>query len=428
MNLKLLLAIPLTVGAATLAAWGILGIYEEVSPGEGVMPVPTTRVRKGDVTFKVTAKGELQGVKSEMLPAPMIGSGELVITDLREPGEIVRAGDVVVEFDTTEQTFTLREAQADLAEAQQHLVQARADSRAKEEEARYLLMKAETDLRIAELDARQNEMLAAIAARQNILAVEAARDRLNKLREDLTNRKANTEAGVAIQEAAVKKAEVQAETAQRNIDLMTLRASAGGYVSIQQNRSGGGFNSWGMQLPNFQVGDTARPGVAVAQIPDLKHLQVSARIGELDRGHLEIGQASRITVAALPGESYSGTIQSIGGTTGPPWNRRFECKISLDDADPKLRPGMSVRLVITTAVVSDVLWLPSQALFESDGRKFVYLQGRDGFSRQDVELVRGSASQAVITGLEEGQLVAMADPTQLATHEGARESLAMPKP
>lgn len=427
MNLKLLLAIPLTVGAATLAAWGILGIYEEVSPGEGALSIPTTRVRKGDVTFKVTAKGELQGAKSEMLPAPMIGSGELVITDLREPGEIVRAGDVVVEFDTTEQTFTLREAQADLAEAQQHLVQARADSRAKEEEARYLLMKAETDLRIAELDARQNEMLAAIAARQNILAVEAARDRLNKLREDLTNRKATTEAGVAIQEAAVAKAEVQAETAQRNIDLMTLRASVGGYVSIQQNRSSG-FNSWGTQLPNFQVGDTARPGVAVAQIPDLKHLQVSAHIGELDRGHLEIGQASRITVAALPGESYSGTIQNIGGTTGPPWNRRFECKISLDDPGPTLRPGMSVRLVITTAVASDVLWLPSQAVFESDGRKFVYLRGGDGFSRQDVELVRGSASQAVITGIEEGQLVAMADPTQLATQEGARESLAMPKP
>ena len=427
MNLKLLLAIPLTAGAATLAAWGILGIYEEVSPGEGAMSIPTTRVRKGDVTFEVTAKGELQGVKSEMLPAPMIGTSELVITDLREPGEIVQAGNVVVEFDTTEQTFTLREAQADLAEAQQHLVQARADSRAKEEEARYWLMKAETDLRIAELDARQNEMLAAIAARQNILAVEAARDRLNKLREDLTNRKATTEAGVAIQEAAVKKAEVQAETAQRNIDLMTLRASAGGYVSIQQNR-GMGWMSWGMQLPNFQVGDTARPGMAVAQIPDMNHLQVSARIGELDRGHLEIGQSSRITVAALPGESYSGTIQNIGGTTGPFWDRRFECKISLDDPTPELRPGMSVRLVITTAVVNDVLWLPSQALFESDGRTFVYLRSRDGFSRQDVELVRGSASQAVITGLEEGQLVAMADPTQFATQEGARGSLAMPKP
>ncbi|HCS18393.1 MAG TPA: multidrug transporter [Erythrobacter sp.] len=425
MNLKLLLAIPLTVGAATLAAWGILGIYEEVSPGEGAMSIPTTRVRKGDVTFGVAAKGELQGVKSEMLPAPMIGTSELVITDLREPGEIVQAGDVVVEFDTTEQTFTLREAQADLAEAQQHLVQARADSQAKEEEARYLLMKAETDLRIAELDARQNEMLAAIAARQNILAVEAARDRLSKLREDLTNRKASTEAGVAIQEAAVKKAEVQAETAQRNIDLMTLRTSAGGYVSIQGNRSSG---SWGTHLPSFQVGDTARPGMAVAQIPDMNHLQVSARIGELDRGHLEIGQSSRITVAALPGESYSGTIQNIGGTTGPFWDRRFECKISLDDPTPELRPGMSVRLVITTSVVNDVLWLPSQALFESDGRKFVYLRSRDGFSRQDVELVRGSASQAVITGLEEGQLVAMADPTQFATQEGARGSLAMPKP
>ena len=36
-----------------------------------------------------------------MLSAPMTGGGDMAITYLREPGELVKPGDVVVKFDTT---------------------------------------------------------------------------------------------------------------------------------------------------------------------------------------------------------------------------------------------------------------------------------------------------------------------------------------
>jgi len=58
----------------------------------------------------------LQGGNSKMLTAPMVGGSGLVLTSLRRQGELVKAGDVVAEFDTTEQNFKLREAEADLAE------------------------------------------------------------------------------------------------------------------------------------------------------------------------------------------------------------------------------------------------------------------------------------------------------------------------
>ena len=57
------------------------------------------------------------------------------------------------------------------------MVQATAESEAKAEEARYELLKARTDLKVAELEARRNELLSRIAARQNELAVSAARTR-----------------------------------------------------------------------------------------------------------------------------------------------------------------------------------------------------------------------------------------------------------
>lgn len=373
--------------------------------------IPTTVVRRGDVEFTVSARGELAGGNSEMLSAPMTGGGAMVITSLRTPGEVVRAGEVIVEFDTTEQQFQLREAEADLAEAEQRLAQAKAESLVKEEEARYQLMQAEAELKLAELDCRRNELLPAIIAKQNILALEAARDRLNQIRQDLANRKATTEAGVAIQEAGVNKAKVKAETARRSIQAMTLRAKSDGYVAVQQNTNSN-FVMWGMQFPIYQVGENVRAGMAVAQIPDLKNWELGARIGEMDRGHLAVGQPAVIEVIALPGKKFTGKVKNLGGTTGPPWDRNFECKIALDSPSDDLRPGMSGRITVITGVMKNVLYVPSQALFESDGRAFVYARQGGSFAPADVKLVRRSDRQVVIDKISEGQVVAMANPAQ----------------
>ena len=59
--------------------------------------LPVTTVRRGDVTVTVTARGELQGGNIEMLTAPMTGGNDMAITFLRTPGELVQAGDVVVQ-------------------------------------------------------------------------------------------------------------------------------------------------------------------------------------------------------------------------------------------------------------------------------------------------------------------------------------------
>lgn len=400
-----------------LAGWAGLGLYHKQEPAPPSSSVPATRVKRSNVTITVSARGELQGAKSEMMIAPMTGGREMAITFLRGPGEVVAAGDIVVKFDTTEQEFVLREAEADLAEAEQQVMKAEAESKARSEEMNYQLIQARAEVRLAELETRRNPLMASIVARQNDLALEAARDKLRQIENDIRNRKATTEAGVAIQEAARNKAKVKAETARRNIDAMTLKAKSAGYVAVQQNQNSG-FFMWGMQLPMFQVGDTARPGMAVAQIPDLDSWEVSARVGELDRGHLKEGQPVSIEVVALPGTKFAGKVSNIGGTTGPPWDRHFICKIALAQARPELRPGMSARIVITTDVVNNALWVPSQALFESDGRTFVYLQGSTGFSPQDVKLVRRSDSQVVLTGVSEGQVVALANPDQSTKKKG----------
>jgi hypothetical protein len=119
-------------------------------------------------------------------------------------------------------------------------------------------------------------------------------------------------------------------------------------------------------------------------------------------------------------------VSSLGGTTGPPWNRRFECKLALHDPTAELRPGMSARLVIHTQSLKDTLWIPAQGLFERDGKKFVYLRGDGGFAAKDVELIRRSESRVAIKGINEGDLVALANPTSRGESKKASKSGAGP--
>lgn len=397
--------------------WGTLRVVRVASAGSN-SEVPATRVRKGRVTITVAARGELQGGNSEMMIAPMTGGGDMAITYLREPGELVKAGDTVVEFDTTQQEYNLKEAEADLAEAQQQVIQAEANAASLEEESRYAVLAAAADTKIADLEVRRNPLLAAIAARENQLTLENAKSRQRQAEQDFNNKKATAGAGIAIQKAAENKAKVMLDMAQRTIDSMVLKAKTSGYVNVQQN-SNQNLMYYGMQLPNFQIGDSARAGQVVAQIPDLNHWEVSANIPEVDRGHLSPGQKVSVRTAALAGREFAGHIKSLGGTTGPPWNRSFECRIALDQTGPELRPGMSSNLVITVESLDNALWIPSQALFESDGRAFVYLRTPQGFVPHDVALVRRGESQAVLTGIREGDLVALSNPDQQSKPAGS---------
>jgi hypothetical protein len=406
---KRLLISALVIAVLAALAWGGMRVIQLTAP-EDKNEIPTTRVRKGKVTISVSARGELQGGNSEVLTAPMIG-GDLPITSLREPGEMVKPGDVVVEFDTTAQEYNLREAQADLAEAEQQVIKAQADAQATLEETRYLTLSTAADVKTAELEVRKNPILAAVPAKQNEIALDAARNKQHQAEKDFSNKKATAEAGIAIQKAAIEKSRVLADQAQKQIESMTLKAKTAGYVAIQLN-SNQNTLYYGQQLPDYQVGDAARSGQAVAQIPDMSNWEVSASIPELDRGHLEAGQKVTIRAAAIPGREFRGHVKSLGGTSGSAWDRRFECRIALDDTGPELRPGMTSNIVITVESLEDALWIPSQALFERDGRAFVYVRTPQGFASRDVKLVRRSESQAVITGLAEGEQVALSNPDQ----------------
>ena len=69
MKRKFVILTPLVLLALALAGWGGLALYR-TSTAEVAPVLPTTTVKRSDVRVEVTARGELQGGKSEMLTAP----------------------------------------------------------------------------------------------------------------------------------------------------------------------------------------------------------------------------------------------------------------------------------------------------------------------------------------------------------------------
>jgi HlyD family secretion protein len=78
-----------------------------------------------------------------------------------------------------------------------------------------------------------------------------------------------------------------------------------------------------------------------------------------------------------------------------------------------LRPGLLSDVEIEVEKLPNVIHVPAQAVFEKDGKKIVYVKRANGkFDSRPVKLVKQSESMMVIeSGVEAGEIVAMADPT-----------------
>ena len=372
--------------------------------------VPTTTVRRTDVAIEVSARGELQGGGARPLIVPRAGVAELPITFLRNTGDLVNAGDVVATFDPSGQQYDLLEAEADLEEARQQQIKAEAEAFVALEKARLEVTTSQADVKVSELDQLGNSFLGSVEQRKKAIALEQARNRYEQAQVDLVHRDSAKQTGVDVQRAGVKEARAKVDRTRETIAGLTLRAPTSGYVQLAENTNGLNVLFYGMQVPTFQLGDSARPGQMVAQIPDMSGWEVSTQIPETDRAFLATGQSAVVRPKAMPGREFTGHISVLGGSAGSAWNRTFNCRISLDDADDGLRPGLSVEVVIKVETLADVLWVPSQAVFEREGRWFVYRQAPEGYVSHPVTIVRRTESQAVVTGVDAGVTIALAEP------------------
>src|SRR6266576_838079 len=379
--------------------------------------VPLARVQRGDLDLKVYATGELRATHAIVLSAPTVGGGALQITRLMHTGAPVKKGDIVFEFDPAEQRYKLEQSESELLQAEQDIAKAKADAAVQAAQDKVVLLKARFELRRAELEVQKNELVSVIDARKNDLALKQAQAVLAKLQQDVESHTASGKARILLAQEKQNKAKLAMDQARQNIEKMLVPAPMNGLVAIERNVNTMGEISWrGMSLPDYRAGDQVQPGSAIAQGLDAAGMELTAKVGEQERGNVEVGKSADVEFDALPGQICRGTVKAVGGmSTREFWEAssegRFDITIQLSTEDPRLRPGLTANIVIFGEKKKNVFYVPRQAVFMKDGKRIVYLRNGKGFEQRNIKIPYENESRAVVEGLQVGNQVALLDPT-----------------
>jgi biotin carboxyl carrier protein len=429
MNKRSLKAVTLllafAIGGSTIAC-------RQATVMAGDTEIPTATVKEVDLQLKVFTKGALRTEQTRAISAPPIAGGTLQIIQLAAAGAQVHAGDVVLEFDPSQQEYNLGQNRSDLEQADQEIVKAKADAAVQTAEDQTALLKAKYAVRKAELDVSKNELLSQIDAQKNLLALDEAKRALTQLEQDIRSHSASNEAALAISQEKHHKARLAMDQAEQNIKNMRIASPIDGLMVIHGNRdSTGGFFMDGMTLPDYHVGDQVNPGSSIAEVIDSSRLEISAQVDELARTNLKTGQAVDITIDALPGETFAGKVKTVGGATaGEFWDdnskHKFDVAIQLDRADPRLRPGFEAHLDILGDHLARAVSLPAEAVFEHDGKKIVYCERGRGFEMQEVKVRALSEGRAILEGIPVGTVVALVNPEKNRTGKPKESGSAAP--
>jgi RND family efflux transporter MFP subunit len=401
------------VAIAIVIVLGLVGVF--VSVGRGSAPdLPTSEVTKGEFVDTLEVRGEIRPLKSIVLASPM-QSGELQIVKLAPNGSMVKAGEVVVQFDGSTLQRTIQEKQSEVKQADAEIEQAQGQARLTEEQNATALMKARYDIERAKLEVKKGDTVSRIENEQAKLALGDAQQKLRELEVKVKSDLTAAEADISAKRRKREKALFDLRRAEQGLTNLQLRAPAAGMVNILPNfRSGGPFG--GQQ--EFREGDRAWPGAAILELPDLSSVHLEARLDESDRGRLRPNQEATIRVEAVPGKDFKARINSISVLarvdfqSGWPPARNFDLNLIFIDVDPKMRPGMTGVARIATERVPDVILVPAESIFQRDGAPIVYRLDESEFVEAPVEVVKRGKEQAIIaSGVKPGERVATRRPS-----------------
>jgi len=404
----------------------------QASALSGEAEIPTATVSETDIQLKVLSTGALRAKESRVIAAPPIAGGTLQIIKLGRFGAHVQKGEVVVEFDPSQQEYNLAQNRSDLQQAEQEITKARADAAVQAAEDKTALLKAKFAVRRAELEVTKNELVSKIDAQKNLLALDEAKRGLAQLEQDIHSHSASNEAALAISEEKRHKARLAMDQAEQNIKKMQVLAPIDGLVVIHGNRdASGGFFFDGMTLPDYHIGDQVNPGSPIAEVIDISHLELQAQVGETERTIIKPGQSVEIDVFALPGQTFKGKVQTVGGATSHEfWDdsaqHKFDVAVVLDSQDQRLRPGFAARLNIVGDQLSKAVSIPAEAVFERAGKKVVYCKRGRTFESQEVQVRALSEGRAILSGIPAGTVVALVNPEARASEKSKANGSAGP--
>jgi HlyD family secretion protein len=323
----------------------------------------TSEVERGRIVAKVTATGTLSALVTVQVGSQVSGRIQQILVDFNSP---VKKGQVIAKLDPQLFQAALEQVRANFLAAQSNLKKAKVQ--AAEASRQYQRIKGLADQNLiaqAELDTAQANF-------------EVAQSQVESLAGTLEQAR-----------AALHQAEV-------NLAYTTIVSPIDGIV-VSRNVDVGQTVAASLQAPTLFV---------LAE--DLRKMQVNTSVSESDVGKLQPQMPATFVVDAYPSERFTGVIRQIRNAPQTVQNVvTYDAVIDIDNAELKLKPGMTANVTFIYAEKADALRVPNAALrFRPPGElltKPAPLEPRD---RRTIWVLENSVPRPVSikTGITDGSL------------------------
>ena len=218
---------------------------------------------------------------------------------------------------------------------------------------------------------------------------------------------------IARAKGQLAQAEGQAAYSKSLLDATVIRAPVSGTI-LERNAEKG-------ELITAQFASSAEGGPqgSVASLADLNDIQADLDIAQDDFAKLGPKQKAIVTVDAFPDLKWDGVIAEIS----PEANRQkatVEVKVQILNPDMHLRPEMNttVRFLAdenkaATTQQSIGAFVPSGAIRDADGKKYVFIVFEGKAMKRDVKVLSQRSAGALVSGLNGGESVITTAPENL---------------
>jgi len=366
-------------------------------------------VKKGNFDIKVTTTGELDAKSSQEIYGPdglrNIGIWQVKISEMIPEGTVVDSGQYVATLDKTEISTKLKDIQTELEKLESQLTRTRLDTTLELRGSRDELINLKFAVEEKQITLDQSKYEPPASIRQAEIDLQKSQRNYEQAVQNYKLKYSKAKATIGEITASYDQSKRKYETLMQVLGEFTIKAPKTGMLIYKRDWDG----------KKQGVGATVNAwNNVVATLPNLSKMISKTYINEIDISKVKIGQKVEIGVDAFPEKKFTGEVTevaNIGEQMRGSNAKVFEVKILVHEFDSILRPAMTTKNTIITAVVPNVIFVPIESVHTSDTITYVFKSDGSQIIKQQVKAGLSNENEIIITkGLTEKDKVYLLPP------------------
>lgn len=392
----------------------LLTLYLFFAKGETDSTQITLKVERGTFQSIIFSSGQLESEKSESIQIPEklkdrnLRIYELAITDMVEEGTWVDSGDYVATLDHKAVEEQIKQAQDEMERTLSEYEDSKIDSNLNLSNQRDLIVNAKLDMAEKKIIMEESIYESPSIQKKASMDNDKAARKLDQEQKAYKLKKQQEENRVQRKYISYRQILERYQELQNLFTSLEVRAPKAGILTYLK----------------FPWGEIIKTGSKVglynstiATIPEMTNLISRTFINEIDISKIKNGQKVKLGIDAFPDKQLNGEVIAVAniGQAMPNSDAKvFEVKIKIFGADKDLKPAMTTSNAIEAGTFNDTLMVASDAVFENDSLRFVYV-GKDNPVKQIVWLGDENENHVLIKkGLNEGDVIWLTEPKNAA--------------